>query len=103
MIEWVKAIAQVDLPVFESDRRPGDPTSVMAAVERISQVLGWQPQYNDLDVIIQTTLNWERQRLKTAHPSHLAQSSNQVFFEANTQRDAKALETSAAFKRQLLG
>lgn len=62
VIERVKAIAQVDFPVFESDRRPGDPASVIARAERIRSVLGWEPKYNNLDAIVRSTLNWEKRR-----------------------------------------
>ena len=63
VIERVKAIAQVDFPVFESDRRPGDPASVIACVDKIRAVLGWKPKYNNLDVIVRTALNWEKRRV----------------------------------------
>ena len=44
----------------EESRRAGDPPSLIAAADRIRAVLGWQPRYDDLDVIVQTALRWER-------------------------------------------
>ncbi|MBD2163707.1 UDP-glucose 4-epimerase GalE [Calothrix sp. FACHB-156] len=62
VIERVKAISGVDFPVIEAERRPGDPACVTACADKIRRVLGWQPQYNDLDTIVHTTLAWEMQQ-----------------------------------------
>jgi UDP-glucose 4-epimerase len=62
VIDLVKAISGVDFPVVETDRRAGDPASVVACVKQIQSVLGWNPQYNNLDEIVRSTLNWEKQR-----------------------------------------
>jgi UDP-glucose 4-epimerase len=45
--------------VIAASRRPGDPACVTACADKIQQVLGWQPKYNNLDAIIYTTLAWE--------------------------------------------
>ena len=45
----------------EEPRRAGDPPVLVAAADRIREVLGWQPQHDDLDFIVQTALRWERQ------------------------------------------
>ncbi len=45
----------------EEPRRAGDPPVLIAAAERIREVLGWQPRHDDLDFIVQTALRWERQ------------------------------------------
>ena len=50
----------------EEQRRAGDPPVLVATANRIRDVLGWRPQYDDLDVIVQTALRWER-RLRQ-HP-----------------------------------
>ncbi|NJK54208.1 MAG: UDP-glucose 4-epimerase GalE [Leptolyngbyaceae cyanobacterium SU_3_3] len=62
VIDRVKAISGVDFSVVETDRRPGDPACVTACADRIRQVLNWQPQYNDLDTIVRTSLFWEIRR-----------------------------------------
>ena len=56
VIARVKEISGVDFPVLETDRRPGDPACVIASADKIRQVLGWQPKYNNLDQIVATTL-----------------------------------------------
>lgn len=60
VIERVKVIAGIDFPVIETERRPGDPACVIANGDRIRELLGWQPKYNDLDQIVYTTLAWEK-------------------------------------------
>ena len=48
------------IPVSEQPRRAGDPPELVAECARIRQVLGWRPQLDDLDLICQTSLDWER-------------------------------------------
>jgi UDP-glucose 4-epimerase len=62
VIDCVKDIAGVDFPVVEVERRAGDSVAVVACVERIRAVLGWQPRYDDLTTIVQTTLEAEKRR-----------------------------------------
>jgi UDP-glucose 4-epimerase len=59
-IEKVKEISGVDFTVIEAERRAGDPACVIAAAERITKTLNWQPRYNDLDLIVRTALAWEK-------------------------------------------
>ena len=60
VIDAVERLSGVDLHVIESDRRAGDPSTLIAVAERIRTVLDWQPRYDDLDVIVKTALDWER-------------------------------------------
>jgi UDP-glucose 4-epimerase len=60
VLNRVKAISGYDFPVIETARRPGDPACVTACADRIRERLGWKPQFNRLDQIIETTLAWER-------------------------------------------
>ncbi len=48
------------LVIDEQPRRAGDPPELVAVADRVREVLGWQPQYNDLDTIVRTSLEWER-------------------------------------------
>ncbi len=60
VIEKVKQISGVDFIVIEAERRAGDPACVIAAADRITKILNWQPRYNDLDLIVRTALAWEK-------------------------------------------
>jgi UDP-glucose 4-epimerase len=46
--------------VREGARRAGDPDVLISSSERIKDRLGWQPRYDDLDVIVRSALDWER-------------------------------------------
>jgi len=43
-------------------RRAGDPPRLVAVADKARQVLGWTPQYSDLETIIATAWRWECQR-----------------------------------------
>lgn len=60
VIDRVKSISNVDFPVIETNRRSGDPASVVACAQKIRQVLNWEPAYADIDTIIKTTLSWQQ-------------------------------------------
>ena len=62
VLNKLKEISRVDFPVIESPRRAGDPACVIACGDRIRQILGWQPKYNDLETILRTTLAWEKKK-----------------------------------------
>lgn len=48
------------LTITEEPRRPGDPPILIAEADEIRKVLGWKPAFDDLDVIVETSLAWER-------------------------------------------
>ncbi|BAZ94669.1 UDP-glucose 4-epimerase GalE [Thiohalobacter sp. COW1] len=60
VIEAVERVAGHPIAVEETDRRPGDPPTLIARSERAREVLGWTPRYDDLDFIVQTSLEWEK-------------------------------------------
>jgi UDP-glucose 4-epimerase len=55
------------VPVTVGPRRPGDPGVLCASSARIRAELGWTPQYEDIDVIVETAWRW-----REAHPSGYA-------------------------------
>jgi UDP-glucose 4-epimerase len=57
----VARVAGQPLEVREAARRPGDPAVLVARAQRIRDVIGWQPQLDDLDTIVRSALAWERQ------------------------------------------
>ena len=48
------------LNITEEPRRAGDPPELVAIARKIRTVLGWDPQFDDLDTIVRTSLDWER-------------------------------------------
>ncbi|MEM1173855.1 MAG: UDP-glucose 4-epimerase GalE [Pseudomonadota bacterium] len=61
--EVLKMVEQVNgaaLNIVEEDRRAGDPPELIAVANRVREVLGWTPQFDDLETIVRTSLDWER-------------------------------------------
>jgi UDP-glucose 4-epimerase len=56
----VKEVSGEEFLVIEADRRAGDPAAVIAVANKIKQVLGWVPQYNDLQTIVRSAYGWEK-------------------------------------------
>ncbi len=66
--ELLKAVEQADgkpLNIIETERRAGDPPSLIAGAAKVREVLGWQPSYDDLAKIAESSLAWERQQLES--------------------------------------
>jgi UDP-glucose 4-epimerase len=53
-----RAVGQ-ELPVIVGPRRPGDVASLIATSDKARTLLGWKPKHDDLEVIVQTALEWE--------------------------------------------
>jgi UDP-glucose 4-epimerase len=51
------------LNIIEAERRAGDPPELVAGAERVRDVLGWIPRYDDLSIISSSSLAWERKQL----------------------------------------
>jgi UDP-glucose 4-epimerase len=48
------------IETIEKPRRPGDPPRLIASSEKIKKELGWQPQFQSLDVIIESAWAWHQ-------------------------------------------
>jgi UDP-glucose 4-epimerase len=64
VIDTVRRVTAKDFRVVETQRRPGDPPKLIAAVDRARTVLGWQAIDSDLENIVQTAWNWARRSLR---------------------------------------
>ncbi len=60
VLSQVEAVAGRKLTVRPAPRRAGDPPRLVAAADRIRELLGWQPQHDDLAETIKSALDWER-------------------------------------------
>jgi UDP-glucose 4-epimerase len=59
--EVVRAVESVTgrrVPVREEARRAGDPPCLIASSESARRVLGWKPQFGDLETILGTAWDW---------------------------------------------
>lgn len=55
-------VTRIDFPVIETDRRAGDPPALIADSIRLKNKTGWSPRRDNLDFIIRTAWNWEKNR-----------------------------------------
>lgn len=60
VLDAVRMVSGRDFPVRTRERRPGDIAISIANNDRIRRLLPWQPRFQDLKVIIEHALAWER-------------------------------------------
>lgn len=60
VLDMVGKVNGKPLTIIEEGRRAGDPAALIAIAGKIRQVLGWQPQYDNLEEIVRSALLWER-------------------------------------------
>jgi len=60
VIELARKVTGKTIPAIETDKRPGDPAILIASSEKIKENLGWKPEYEDLETIIQTAWKWHQ-------------------------------------------
>ncbi|MEQ1649432.1 MAG: UDP-glucose 4-epimerase GalE [Hyphomicrobiaceae bacterium] len=59
VLDAVKRVSGKAVNAKMSPRRPGDPAAIVAASDKIRNALGWKPEYDDLDLIVNHALTWE--------------------------------------------
>ncbi|MEY2546731.1 MAG: UDP-glucose 4-epimerase [Verrucomicrobiota bacterium] len=60
VIDAARKITGRKIDVVEKPRRPGDPPRLIAASEKIKRELGWKPQFQNLDTIIESAWKWHQ-------------------------------------------
>jgi UDP-glucose 4-epimerase len=62
VIEAARVVTGRPIPVTLADRRPGDPAILVGSGEKAKRLLGWQPQYADLETILEHAWQWHQKR-----------------------------------------
>lgn len=62
VIETARQITDREIKAVECPRRPGDPPALVGSSDRARSILGWNPQYADLNQIISHAWNWHQKR-----------------------------------------
>jgi UDP-glucose 4-epimerase len=60
VVDTARAVTGKDIAASVGPRRPGDPAKLIADSTRIQQELGWQPEFGNLQTIIETAWNWHK-------------------------------------------
>jgi UDP-glucose 4-epimerase len=62
VLDTVEKISGNKMNIIEEPRRAGDPPMLIAKADRVRKILNWEPQYDDLDIIVKTSLAWEEHK-----------------------------------------
>jgi len=62
VIQTAEKVTGQKIKATETSRRPGDPPALVGSAQKAQQVLGWKPQFPDLESILQTAWNWHQKR-----------------------------------------
>lgn len=60
VIDTIKRITGVDFTVQIAPRRVGDPALLISNNTKITHLLHWIPKYDNVEIICETALNWEK-------------------------------------------
>ena len=58
MLEAAREVTGKEIPATVVSRRAGDPSTLIAASDKAREVLGWKPQYTEVNKIIESAWNW---------------------------------------------
>lgn len=64
VIQEVGTATNTDVPTSEADRRPGDPSTLVADASAIQRAWGWQANHSDLERIVEDAVRWHRDHPK---------------------------------------
>ena len=64
VIDTARKVTGHPIPAVEEPRRAGDPAQLVASSEKAKTVLGWKPQFADLNTIVATAWAWHK-----SHPN----------------------------------
>ncbi|MBC7538431.1 MAG: UDP-glucose 4-epimerase GalE [Bacteriovorax sp.] len=60
VLNTVEAITGEKLAVEMAPRREGDAVTLISKAEKIKNILGWTPKYDDLSYIVKSAIDWEK-------------------------------------------
>lgn len=60
VIDTIEKVTGQKVPFNKADRRPGDPARLVADSKRITSELNWQPQYPELEKIVESAWQWHK-------------------------------------------
>jgi len=59
IVQGVKDTTKCDFKVLKGERRAGDPLILVADNSKIKKKMGWTARYDDLELIVKSTYEWE--------------------------------------------
>ncbi len=64
VIETARKVTGLPIKAVEEDRRAGDPAVLIASSQKARDILGWKPEHDSLEEIIDSAWNWHK-----SHPN----------------------------------
>lgn len=61
VIEVARKVTGRSIPAEIAPRRPGDPAVLIASSQKAKDELGWKPQMDSLETIVETAWNWHKE------------------------------------------
>jgi UDP-glucose 4-epimerase len=62
VVEAARKITGKEIEAKIAPRRPGDPSRLVADARKAREVLGWNPQFADIESIIESAWNWHQSK-----------------------------------------
>lgn len=63
VIESARRVTRKEFQVELADRRPGDPAKLVGASSKTKRILGWKPEYEDIDTIVSHAWQWHENKV----------------------------------------
>lgn len=64
ILNAARKVTGKEIPATIGPRRAGDPSTLIAASDKAREILGWKPQYDDVEKVIETAWNWHESHPK---------------------------------------
>lgn len=64
ILEAARKVTGKEVPAEMAERRPGDPDTLIASSDKARDILGWEPQFDNIEKIIETAWAWH-----SSHPN----------------------------------
>lgn len=75
MVAQARQVTGKKIPAIMGARRAGDPSILVAQSEKARKVLGWQPKYTNIEMILQTAWQWHQGHPK-GYDDHKGENKN---------------------------
>tara|TARA_B100000579_G_scaffold437401_1_gene466580 strand:- start:1138 stop:2217 length:1080 start_codon:yes stop_codon:yes gene_type:complete len=59
-ISTVEKITNLKVPIIYDNRRAGDPSILIASAEKAKNILGWNPAFSNIEIIIKHAFEWHK-------------------------------------------
>lgn len=62
VVESARRVTGKEFKAIHTERRPGDPAKLVGSSKKAKEILGWKPEYEDIDTIITHAWKWHEKK-----------------------------------------